>query len=345
MLAPPLEQEPFVHTSALTGTGAAPGPLARFSSRIARMGKNTSSEGVAAHFSGHETFPLRQMWLKKAFDRAEAGGIVLKSTFTDDGAISEFGVGKNMVAAIRHWALACNVMTEEGAPSGAYKITDLAASILNDDGLDPYSENPTTAWYAHWWLAGKGNRATTWKWLFNHVTTPTFSREELEVPLADYARSLDPNRKLSPATLSRDIETCLRGYAPRSAGGSPEDYAEPMLGELGLIYEERKGHFAFRRGPKATLHDGMFAYALLDYWDSAAPGLSSLAFEAIAFGEGSPGRVFKLDEDSVADRLLALDELTRGALSWTDTAGLRQVHRQPGKSAKLAERMIEAAYA
>jgi hypothetical protein len=67
--------------------------------------------------------------------------------------------------------------------------------------------------------------------------------------------------------------------------------------------------------------------------------------EAIAFSEGSPGRVFKLDEDSVADRLLALDELTRGALSWTDTAGLRQVHRQPGKSAKLAERMIEAAYA
>jgi hypothetical protein len=297
------------------------------------------------HFSGHETFPLRQMWLKKAFDRAEASGIVLKSTFSDEGAISEFGVGKNMVAAIRHWALACNVMTEVGAPSGAYKITETAAAILDDEGLDPYSENPTTAWYAHWWLAGKGNRATTWKWLFNQVTTPNFSREELEVPLADYARSLDPNRKLSPATLSRDIETCLRGYAPRSAGGSPEDYAEPMLGELGLIYEERKGHFAFRRGPKATLHDGMFAYALLDYWDSAAPGLSSLAFEAIAFGDGSPGRVFKLDEDSVADRLLALDDLTRGALSWTDTAGLRQVHRQPNKSEKLAERMIEIAYA
>src|SRR5471030_847981 len=112
------------------------------------MKKNTASEGVQAHFSGHETFPLRQMWLKKAFDQAKSPGIILKSTFTDDNAIAEFGVGKNMVAAIRHWALACNVMTEEGAPSGAYKVTDAANAVLKDGGLDPYSENPTTAWYA-----------------------------------------------------------------------------------------------------------------------------------------------------------------------------------------------------
>lgn len=309
------------------------------------MGKSTSAKDISAHFSGHETFPLRQMWLKKAFDRAEPNGTVRKAAFTDDDAISEFGVGKNMVASIRHWALACNVITENGASPGCYMLTPYAKMILRDDGLDPYSENPSTAWYAHWWLAGRGHRATTWKWLFNHVTSPTFSREDLEVPLAEYARELDGSRKLSPATLSRDIETCLRGYAPRSLGGSPEDYAEPMLGELGLIYEERKGHFAFRRGPKISLHNGMFTYALLDFWDRTAPGLSTLAFETIAYAEGSPGRVFKLDEDSIAGRLFNLQDLTRGALSWTDTAGLRQVHRQPDRTGKLSEKMIGKAYA
>lgn len=309
------------------------------------MSKNTISEATQVHFSGHETFPLRQMWLKKAFDQAKTGDLIAKSTFTDDKAIAEFGVGKNMVASIRHWALACNIMTEEGAPTSYYKITDDAKNILKDDGLDPYSESPTTAWYAHWWLAGKGNRATTWKWLFNHVTTSPFSREELETPLAEYARNLAPDRKLSPATLSRDIDTCLRGYAPRSASGSPEDYAEPMLGELGLVIEERKGHFSFRRGPKSTLHNAMFTYALLDFWESSAPGLSSLAFEAIAFDEGSPGRIFKLDEDSIAERLLALEDLTQGAIFWTDTAGLRQVHRSTNKTNKLREQMIKRAYA
>ena len=127
--------------------------------------------------------------------------------------------------------------------------------------------------------------------------------------------------------------------------GSPEDYAEPMLGELGLIYEEHKGHFSFRRGPKATLHNGMFAYALLDFWARTAPGLSSLAFESIAYGEGSPGLVFKLDEDSVAERLHHLEELTRGSISWTDSAGLRQVHRKVDITDKLSLKMIEKAYA
>lgn len=305
------------------------------------MGKHRKTTGPSAHFSGHETFPLRQMWLKKVVQQAD-GQVIPKSVFADEYAIAEFGVGKNMVAAIRHWALACDVIREDS--SVGYALTPTAIAIFDDEGLDPYSENPNTAWYAHWWLAGKGNRATTWQWLFNHVTSPTFSREELEAPLAEYARSLDANRKLSPATLSRDIETCIRSYAPRVSGGTPEDYAEPMLAELGLIYEEHRGHFAFRRGPKVTLSDGMFAYALLDYWEKAAPGLSSLAFESIAYGEGSPGRVFKLDEDSVAERLFNLDTLTKGALSWTDTAGLRQVHRREDKISGLSETMIERAY-
>ena len=282
------------------------------------------------------------MWLKKVVDQA-IDQVVSKKTFSDENAIAEFGVGKNMVAAIRHWALACDVIRDDD-PAG-YTVTPTAIAIFSDDGLDPYSENPNTAWYAHWWLAGKGNRATTWHWLFNHVTAPLFSREDLESPLGHYAQGLDLNRKLSPATLSRDIETCIRSYAPRVWGvTTPEDFAEPMLAELGLIYEERRGHFAFRRGPKATLSDAMFTYALIDYWSSAAPGLSTLAFEAIAYGDGSPGRVFKLDEDSVAERLFALETLTKGALSWTDTAGLRQVHRKEEKMAGLSEIMIKKAY-
>lgn len=277
------------------------------------------------YFSGHETFPLRQMWLKKSIDQATVGGLIPKTIFTDDSAIAVFGVGKNMVASIRHWALACGIMTDEG---NAYRVTDFAMDILSKDGLDPYAENPSTAWFVHWQLAGKGNRSTTWYWLFNHVTAPTFKRQDLEGALADYARTLDPKHRLSATTISRDLETCVRSYAPRTANGSPEDFAEPLLGELGLLQEVHKGEFAFRRGPKATLHDGIFAYALIDFWDKTAANQSSLAFETIAYAEGAPGRVFKLDEESIAQRLIALADFTDGKLAWTDSAGLRQVHRK-----------------
>ena len=283
------------------------------------------SASIKAHFSGHETFPLRQMWLKKAYNQAVGDGVIPKATFTDDDAIAEFGVGKNMVASIRHWALACGVMYED---HGDFRVGKLAGEILRDGGFDPYAENPSTAWLAHWQLAGRCIRSTTWYWLFNHVTAPTFTRQELEEPLAQYARELDPKHRLSASTISRDLETCLRSYAPRASGGSPEDFAEPLLGELGLLQEVHKGQFAFRRGPKASLHDGIFAYALVDFWNREANGQSSLAFETVAYAEGSPGRVFKLDEESVAQRLIALSDFTRRKLEWTDSAGLRQIHRK-----------------
>lgn len=297
-------------------------------------------KGTPAQFSGHETFPLRQMWLKKAFDQRSEDGLIRKSTFSDEKAIAAFGVGKNMVASIRHWALACGLMYE--VPEG-FRIGSLASEILRDDGLDPYAENPSTAWLAHWQLAGHCIRSTTWHWLFNHVTAPTFTRQELEEPLERHARELDPKHRLSASTISRDLETCLRSYAPRTAGGSPEDFAEPLLGELGLLQEVHKGQYAFRRGPKASLHDGIFAYALVDFWGQVAPGLSSLAFEAIAYAEGSPGRVFKLDEESIAQRLIKLSDFTRGKLEWTDSAGLRQVHRK-SQSKEDLKNMIRQAY-
>lgn len=280
------------------------------------------------------------MWLKKAFDQAIEGGVIPKATFAAETAIAEFGVGKNMVASIKHWALACGVMREEG---GVFRLSGLATEILRDGGLDPYAESPSTAWLVHWQLAGRCFRSTTWHWLFNHVTAPTFTRQELEEPLARHARDLDPKHRLSASTISRDLETCLRSYAPRAAGGSPEDFAEPLLGELGLLQEVHKGQYAFRRGPKASLHDGVFAYALVDFWNRAAEGQSSLAFETVAYAEGSPGRVFKLDEESIAQRLITLSDFTGRKLEWTDSAGLRQVHRK-NLSKDDVKNMIRRAY-
>lgn len=304
--------------------------------------KRTSklSGGIPAHFSGHETFPLRQMWLKKTFDQAMEAGLIKKSTFSDENAIASFGVGKNMVASIRHWALACGVMRET---KNGFRVGNFVSEILQDGGLDPYAESPSTAWLAHWQLSGRCIRSTTWHWLFNHVTAPSFTRQELEEPLARYARELDPKHRLSASTISRDLETCLRSYAPRAAGGSPEDFAEPLLGELGLLQEVHKGQYAFRRGPKSSLHDGVFTYALVDFWNRRAKGQSSLAFETIAYAEGSPGRVFKLDEESIAQRLIALSDFTGRKLEWTDSAGLRQVHRK-AISREDVKNMIRRAY-
>jgi hypothetical protein len=298
-----------------------------------------SSGSYRPVFSGHETFPLRQLWLRKAFDAAQdnANGSRKTSPFVSDDAIAQLGVGKNMVNAIRHWAMACRVIDDQDRP------TELGKLLLGTQGLDRFCEHPATPWLVHWHLAGDGHRSTTWYWLFNHISQQTFDAETILESLRDYAAE----RKVRGAasTLKRDIECCLRSYVPRVGQESPEDVTDCVLGELGLLHARGKT-YEFRRGRKPSLPDGMFGYALLDYWSRHGKAATTLSFDRIAHEYGSPGRVFKLDENAVADRLANLPKLSRNRLLWTETAGMRQVvyrAKEPLDSAKL--KLLETAYA
>lgn len=319
-------------------------PLATAASCRCLMRGLLYSDNYRPLFSGHETFALRQLWLKKAVDvvggdqnRGRPDGhdhgqnpsrSRTKNIFSDDASIVTLGVGKNMVGSIRHWATACDVLTEiDGNPT----TTTFGANVFADDGLDPYSEQSSTLWLVHWKLAGgwsmqgRTHRSATWYWVFNHIHEQSFTSKSLLKSLDEYAR--DRGGRLSPATLKRDVEVCMRCYVDRSDANSVDDFADSMLGELGLISVQSRDEYALRRGPKSTLANGAFLYALVEFWQAFAPDQSTLSFETIAYEIGSPGRVFKLDEDSVAARLIALESLTKGAYQWSDSAGLRQVIR------------------
>jgi hypothetical protein len=247
------------------------------------------------------------------------------AVFASDDAIARFGVGKNMVSSIRFWASACEVISEDSSP-GAYRGGPIGNLLFNEKtGLDPYCESVATAWLMHWILASKAQPTTTWYYVFNHITQPSFDREGVVKALSSLIA--EHGMRISAATIKRDVDCCVRSYVPRAAGDSPEEMSEPLLGELGLLQLNAKGVLEFRRGPKRTLPDGVFAYALLDYWQRIEHSGSVMAFDRVAFHDGSPGRVFKLDENSVADRLLALERLSRGQLQWTEQAGIRQVTR------------------
>lgn len=300
----------------------------------------SSAHPGTLHFSGHETFPLRQLWLRKAYDNLPLTGEASKSIFASDDAIVRFGVGKNMVMSIRHWALACGFMAE--GENGGYIATELARDIF--ERLDPYLEHPASAWLIHWQLAGVGRKSTTWWWTFNRIPQQTFNREIVFQSIKQYC-ALRPH-KVSDSTLRRDVDVCLASYQARSTSGSKEDVAESVLSELPLIQQANptSSSFTFIRGPKHTLPDSLFAMCLLEYWDQRQ-GFAVLPFERIVHDYGSPGRVFKLDENSVGERVHALETMTEGAVIWTDTGGVRQLNRRVEKfDSKLLKRLLEASY-
>ena len=103
-----------------------------------------------------------------------------------------------------------------------------------------------------------------------------------------------------------------------------EDGLECPFAELGLITPLTGDAAQFRRAPKPTLPDEVFASALIDFWKARYPRRGALAVETIAHDPGSPGRAFLLDEESVAERLERVGDATRGAILWDEGSGLRQ---------------------
>lgn len=291
-------------------------------------------------FAGHETFPLRYGWLKKAYDAVcdeEKSGDISGSIFNDERSIAEFGVGRNMVLSMKHWSLATSVLTAEEIPGERNtKIsTGPVGHLLFGEGLDPYLEHPGSLWLLHWMLAAKPGRTTAWHWVFNEFHEPSFDRELLRRRLTQRCEELFESGRLgkgratSASTIKRDVECLIRTYYSGSRGSrrAPEDSIECPLAELGLIQMAGLGElYRFRRGPKASLPDEVFLFAVLDFWQYLHPDRRSFSVEFLTFERGSPGQVFLLDEEAVADRLFRLEPLSREKLRWDESSGMRQLY-------------------
>jgi len=295
-------------------------------------------------FSGHETFPLRYGWLKKAYDAVveNEDGSADKDIFLGDDAIARFGVGKNMVASMRHWATFCSVIEER---QGKLCAGPLGVLLFGKRGLDRYLEHPASLWLLHWRLCfceqNRPNK-TTWFWLFNHYPGLDFQRDDLAEALLKLAEQRGW-RRVAPKTVRNDVDCLIRTYEARQVEReSVEDAISSPLSELGLI-RSFKGHFQMVRGPKRTLPMGVFVQALHDFWTDYGT-TRALSIEAIAHEPGAPGRVFLLDEADLSERLIGLEDATSGALKWSETAGLKQVLKTRDMSAADLRRILNAAY-
>ncbi len=282
--------------------------------------------GVVQHsFSGHETFPFRYPWLKKGFDAVREDGEV----FLRDDAVTTLEVGKNMVRSIRHWCLAAGVVEENPERSGL-RPTDFGTLLFDDGGLDPYLEDPATLWLLHWQIASNRARATTWFWTFSHFHEPEFTREALTSALFRWTQTLS-GKLVAESSVRRDVEVFLRTYvrSRQSRGDVTEDSLDCPLVELSLVVQPGDGQtYQFRRGAQRSLPDGILLFAVLAFWEAFAPSTETLAVHDIARQPGSPGRLFKIEESALVERLEGIEQQTRGALSYAETAGLRQLYRR-----------------
>ncbi len=282
-----------------------------------------------AAFSGHESFPFRYTWLYKGVAYCHQNPDI----FGQEDAMAVLGVGKNMVKSIRHWCIATKMLEEmphhSGKRSQQLQPSELGTAIfLGKEAWDPYLEDIGTLWLIHYLLATNPDKATTWYVAFNHIHFDGFTKESLEGSILEFLRS----RKLptpSKGTLKRDIDVFIRTYLPGKVSGKTgiEDAYDCPLIELGIIRQSaEQGTYTFNRGTQETLPDGIFAFCLSEFIRSTAPGRKTITFDELAYAPFSPGKVFKLSETSLSERLDRIESLSRGAWVYGETAGLKQLY-------------------
>lgn len=268
------------------------------------------------------------------------------TVFSSENASVTLGVGKNMVSSIRHWCRASRLIEEgTGQPTqlimqlnekktvyhrGEFAPTELGSAIFGENGFDPYLDDPATLWLIHWQIATNTNQATAWYWAFNvlrgnQFTPPIFAREVYK-----WAQQQKQSmRPVSDNTLRRDVNCFIRTYCQsRHSDSVVEETFDCPLVELNLIAElPDSDGYEFQRGSKETLPIEVVVWAIDTFWDSRLLWGESLTFSDLMYAPASPGRVFRLDEDTMTAYLENLEQLTGGALQYDETTGLKQLYR------------------
>lgn len=287
---------------------------------------------MAYRFSGHETFPFRYPWLPKAC----IGIIKSPAAFTDeDAAMVEFGIGKNMVRAMRFWVEAAGLAV---TVEGGMKPTPLGEKFFGEDGLDPYLEDIQTLWLLHWNISTQvENPLFAWEFLLNRWQEHEIAEGPVLKAFAQESERL-ALKKLSPVTLHQHFDVFLHTYLPTRGkkGDLADDNLDCPLTELELLTvvgerdaggKHREPVFAFRCEEKPSISAELFTWALVDFWKNRWPDEKTLPAQLIAHGVGSPGQIFKLPEQDVMNRLGDLATTTRDALTFQDSTALPQVFR------------------
>lgn len=235
----------------------------------------SSQSAEAFRFSGHQTFPLRITWIPKAVGEIVAGRDPLSDI---DEGITQLGLGKNMVEALRCWIDAFQIASRA---DGQWKLNDIGALIFHPtEGLDPYFEDVSTSWLLHWLISTNSDAPFfAWECMFNRWPAAEFSASQ--VIDAFQKESKSTARPASTVTLKQHWEVFLHSYRlpPTDRG---EDHLDSAMSVLRLIREfgERPNAagrwetlYSFDFGRKQAISEQLFAFFLHDWWNSdRAPG-------------------------------------------------------------------------
>lgn len=291
-------------------------------------------------FSGHQTFALRIAWLPKAVEAIREDPALLNDTLK---SVTQLGLGKNMVESLRCWLEAYGVASngERG-----WELTPEAKLILGDGGADEYLEDPQTLWWLHWKISTPREAPFfAWDLLINRWNEPSFSPTAVVDNFRRHAE--EEGRTLSDVTMNQHFDVWLRTYSPTRSSRAVEDGLDSPLTALSFVRQlgdretagRREALYGFDLGRKRGVTQPLFHYFLLDWWDARDTKEQTAPFHEVAHGPRSPGRVLRMPEAEVLERLRLLSDSPVSGFELHESLNQQQLRKRgklPAREAVLA---------
>lgn len=264
-------------------------------------------------FSGHETFHCRSFWLKKGYDYINQG-----NSFSDENAVIELGVGKNMVSSIKYWMKSFGLLTDEN------EITPFAHRIFDDNnGIDKYLEDRTTLWLLHYMLVYQ-NYASIYRLVFSelHRSKKEFDISSLENFIK--RKCTEENFQFNENTVKKDIRTFLHNYVQIENKGTIDETYSSLLVDLNLISYYRsedikRDYYAF-----SYRNINLPPYQLLVFIILNTIEDNTIDFRELMYGKFPIGLILCLTENNM-DQLLSEAQNNLDWFVYTEDAGNKQI--------------------
>lgn len=267
---------------------------------------------------GHESFHIREGWLRKGLKHVEQDDGFFGRDFTTD----YLGVGSNMVKSIRYWLQATGLTEEVNKASKRYQyITEDFGKIINK--FDPYFEDVFSLWLLHYKLVTNFNLATTWYLFFNEFKLDEFNKEDLFNTVKELLDKRT-NDSYSEKSLKDDCNCLLKTYyTDDKENKNPEENTVCPFSHLELVDKVKDMYgkeIYIKKAPSVDkLNKLVVLYIIIDNMNS-----NSISIEEIFNGNCNAGKVLNLDRNMLNEYLDSLKY--DGYIDINRTAGLDQVY-------------------
>lgn len=292
------------------------------------------TEKTKIKIKGHESFSLREGWLRKGVAAIQLDEYILGDTVK---ACDELGVGANMVKSIRYWLQAVG-LTYEKIAKGSKRcqiLTDeLGKSILE---YDEYFEDIGTLFLLHYKLVTNIELATSWYLFFNKFNAKEFTKDNMIERIKQELSIIAPDTNVSEKSIIDDCNCIIKTYYNDKENMiDPEDNLCCPFVELGLLkklsYSKNSSDLIIKSSDnKRKLDKLIIFFVILDRLGDN----KSITIDQLENQECNIGKVFNLNKNDINEYMDKLKDAN--LINITRTAGLNEIYPKMRDKEKVLE--------